>query len=357
VSARERVRRRALSRAEVAEVLRAYKALYDEDAGGDVEARKRAYRDVANHFYDLVTDFYEWAWGDSFHFAPRRHGEAFRDSIRRLERFLADALELAPGKTVLDVGCGIGGPLCEIARHSGAAVIGLNNNAYQVAKAEANIARNGLGDRCSIRRGDFMQIPLPDASVDAAYSIESTPHAPDKAGVFREIWRVLEPGGVLGVFEWCLTARFDADDARHRALKFNIEIGNGLPELATTDEVLAALGEAGFDVLESHDATLDAAPETPWYRALQGRDLTLLSLPRSPVGRAITNMGARAGETIGLLPRGTGAVSRLLNKTADSLVAAGEAGIFTPNFFVLARRPSRSPCEAPGIATGAGSRC
>ncbi len=44
---------------------------------------------MVNTFYDLVTDFYEWGWGQSFHFAPRFKGEGFHESIKRLEYFVA----------------------------------------------------------------------------------------------------------------------------------------------------------------------------------------------------------------------------------------------------------------------------
>lgn len=45
-------------------------------------------------FYNLVTDFYEYGWGQSFHFAPRQKRETFRESIRRAEYTLASRLEV-----------------------------------------------------------------------------------------------------------------------------------------------------------------------------------------------------------------------------------------------------------------------
>ncbi|OAY80811.1 Cycloartenol-C-24-methyltransferase 1, partial [Ananas comosus] len=69
-----------------------------------------------NKYYDLATSFYEYGWGESFHFAHRWKGESLRESIKRHEHFLALQLGLKRGMKVLDVGCGIGGPLREIAR-------------------------------------------------------------------------------------------------------------------------------------------------------------------------------------------------------------------------------------------------
>ena len=57
-----------------------------------VEKRKERYADMVNHFYNLVTDFYEWGWGQSFHFAYQLKGESFKEAIARHEYFLAGRL-------------------------------------------------------------------------------------------------------------------------------------------------------------------------------------------------------------------------------------------------------------------------
>ena len=44
---------------------------------------------MVNDYYDLVTDFYEYGWGQSFHFAPRHKGESFEASLVRHELYLA----------------------------------------------------------------------------------------------------------------------------------------------------------------------------------------------------------------------------------------------------------------------------
>jgi sterol 24-C-methyltransferase len=60
---------------------------------------------MINHYYDLVTDFYEYGWGQSFHFANRGARESFDASIARHEHFLAFRMRLDKGMKVLDVGC------------------------------------------------------------------------------------------------------------------------------------------------------------------------------------------------------------------------------------------------------------
>jgi sterol 24-C-methyltransferase len=91
-----------------------YNKLFDST----VADRKGNYELLVNNFYDLITEFYEFGWGLSFHFAPRHKLEGFDASIARHEHWLAHQLELKKGMRVLDVGCGVGGPLIEIARFS-----------------------------------------------------------------------------------------------------------------------------------------------------------------------------------------------------------------------------------------------
>jgi sterol 24-C-methyltransferase len=115
--------------------------------------------------------------------------------------------------------------------------------------------------------------------------------------------------------------------------------GNGLPDIAPMSEVCTSLEMAGFELLDAHDRASESDPGMPWYRPLQGRDLGLRGIPRTPVGRNLTKLAVRVGETLRLVPEGTHAVSTFLNKGADALIAGGESGIFTPVFFFLARKP------------------
>ena len=63
---------------------------------------------LARDYYTIATDFYEYGWGQCFHFAPRAKGETVHESLLRYEYSLASWLGLRPGMKVLDVGCGVG---------------------------------------------------------------------------------------------------------------------------------------------------------------------------------------------------------------------------------------------------------
>ena len=320
---------------DVKSVVDGYTAIYD---AGE-QRRREQYRSLVNHYYDLVTDFYEFGWGQSFHFAPRRRGESFKASLLRHQHFLAERLSLKPGMDVLDIGCGVGGPMGNLARHSGASFVGINNNAYQIERAKLHT--RDVRSLCRFIHGDYMRIPEDDERYDAAFAIESMPHAPDRTAAFREVFRVLRPGACFASYDWCLTDGFDAANPEHLRIKNDIMVGDALADIVSPSEICQALRAAGFEILEARDRAPASDPETPWYRALQGRDFSLSSIPRTPAGRALTNLVLRAGERLRVVPEGTCAVSSLLNAAADALVDGGKSGVFTPMFFFLVRKP---PC-------------
>lgn len=111
---------------------------------------------MTRHYYNLATDLYEYGWGQSFHFCRFAYGESFRQAIARHEHYLAHMMGLRDGMRVLDVGCGVGGPAREIVKFSGANVIGLNNNDYQIERATRYAEKEGLSHKLKYTKGDFM---------------------------------------------------------------------------------------------------------------------------------------------------------------------------------------------------------
>lgn len=107
-------------------------------------------------YYNLATDIYEFGWGQSFHFCRFSYGEPFLQAIARHEHYLAHQIGIKEGMTVLDVGCGVGGPAREIAKFTGANVVGLNNNDYQIERATYYAAKEKLSNQLTYVKGDFM---------------------------------------------------------------------------------------------------------------------------------------------------------------------------------------------------------
>ena len=101
-----------------------------------IDQRKHQYKTLVTNYYSLSTDFYEYGWGQSFHFANRFRGETLAESIQRHESYLALKMNIKSGDKVLDIGCGVGGPLRRIAYLTGAQVTGLTISQYQIQRAK-----------------------------------------------------------------------------------------------------------------------------------------------------------------------------------------------------------------------------
>jgi len=107
-------------------------------------------------------------------------------------------LALQPGETVLDLGSGAGVDAFLAARQVGSAgrVLGVDMTPEMLARARATAERNGFAN-VEFRAGRLEALPVEDASVDAVTSNCVINLVPDKAAVFREVARVLKPGGRL----------------------------------------------------------------------------------------------------------------------------------------------------------------
>ncbi|QBZ64358.1 hypothetical protein PoMZ_06054 [Pyricularia oryzae] len=312
------------------------------------EERKADYATLTRQYYNLVTDFYEYGWGQSFHFCTFAPGETFASAITRYEHTLAHRIGIKKGMKVLDIGCGVGGPARQIAKFTGANITGITINEYQVERARryAEMEGYGAGEQLKFVQGDFMALPFEKETFDAVYSIEATVHAPKLEDVYKQIFNVLKPGGIFGLYEWVMTDAYDENDPHHKEIRFGIEHGGGIANLQTAQTAIAAIKAAGFELLESEDLA-DNSDRAPWYWPLGGNawqyastfgDI-LSTFTMTPAGRAIAHTVLGVVESIGLVPPGTKKTADSLSTTAAALVAGGKEGLFTPMFLMVARKP------------------
>ncbi|KAM3452837.1 hypothetical protein MY3296_004253 [Beauveria thailandica] len=312
------------------------------------QARTDDYASITRQYYNLATDFYEYAWGASFHFCLFSYGEPFQQAIARHEHFIASQIGIKRGMKVLDMGCGVGGPAREISRFTGCHVTGININQYQVDRATMYAKKHDMADNLDFVQGDFMLLPFPDNSFDAVYSIEATCHAPSLAQVYSEIYRVLKPGGVFGVYEWLMTDAYDNENLEHRKLRLAIEQGDGIAQLCSIDDGKQAMKSAGFELQVSRDlaeAVNKASP--PWYWPL-GSDLrhaqtvgdavTVLRMNRW--GRVVAHNIFGLLEMLRIAPPGTRKTADSLGQAADALVKGGREKLFTPMYLMVGRKPT-----------------
>lgn len=316
-----------------------------DETDEDRATRTAEYATLTRHYYNLATDLYEYGWGQSFHFCRFSYGEPFHQAIARHEHYLAHMAGIKEGMKVLDVGCGVGGPAREIAKFTGCHVTGLNNNDYQIQRATHYAHKESLASQLKFVKGDFMQMSFPDNSFDAVYAIEATVHAPTLEGIYGEIFRVLKPGGIFGVYEWLMTDDYDNENVHHREIRLGIEQGDGISNMCKVSEALAAMKTVGFEMLHHEDLAQRPDP-LPWWWPISGQISYIQSLKdiftiarMTHTGRMIMHNLLGVFEACRLVPVGTKKTANSLSLAADCLVAGAQENLFTPMYLMVARKP------------------
>ena len=110
-------------------------------------------------------------------------------------------MKLAPGSHVLDVGCGVGGPARYFARTLGWRVMGIDLTKEFVEGAISLSKRAGMEGFVSFQQANAVATPLQSGTFDGAYTIHVAMNIEDKASLFREVRRLLKPGGTFGIFD------------------------------------------------------------------------------------------------------------------------------------------------------------
>ncbi|XP_062506242.1 uncharacterized protein LOC134182813 [Corticium candelabrum] len=324
--------------AEVSDTVDSYLQFYDERKGSKLSERRKNAVEVVTKFYNVVTDFYEYGWGQSFHFFPVKKGETFNEGQTTHQHRMALKGKIGTGMRVLDAGCGIGGPGREIASLAEAKVTGLNISSYQIQRARAITKKEGLEHLCDYVEGSYTDIPFEDNTFDRVFTIESICHAGDKRQVFSEIYRVLKPGGLYVSHYWALTDKYDETNAEHKeAIKFIVE-GNALPELQYMSTIQQLVRNSGLTLVEAGD--FNDLSQTPWSVYLQSPGtFSVQNFRSSWLGRTITHTLLSLLETIHVAPKGSVRSHQVLLTAATGLVRSQQLGIFTPMGFFVAKKP------------------
>ncbi len=155
-------------------------------------------------------------------------------------------------RLVIDFGSGSGGGAVALARNHGARVIGLELESPLVERSRLIAAEAGVADRVDFRCVEPGSLALEDQSVDAFYTSGVLIHVPDRDSMFREVMRVLRPGGWLLGYDWFVERETSNTLAWAEAAELHFHI-------ASLSQYLKLLESNDFESVSGRDATA-------WYR-------------------------------------------------------------------------------------------
>jgi len=175
------------------------------------------------------------------------------------------------GQSVLDVGCGIGGPALELVKTHGArSVLGFDVEQGVLNWAIKAAETAGLQDRVSFRLIQPGPFPLENSSVDIVFSKDTMIQIADKQALYAEILRILKPGGWFVASDWLKGDGPDSDPLRQfvegAAMEFNV---------ISLGEAARALEVAGF-------VEVAVRNRNAWYREEARRELAQIEGPLWP---------------------------------------------------------------------------
>lgn len=157
----------------------------------------QAHRNISYH-YDLGNDFYRLWLDDSMTYSCayfQHQGDSLEKAQRQKYDYICRKLQLAPGETLVDIGCGWGGMLLHAAKHYGVKGVGCTLSKPQVELAQQRVKEAGLQNQVAIHHMDYRSL---SGRFDKLVSIGMFEHVGRKfIPVFmRKVQSLLKPGGI-----------------------------------------------------------------------------------------------------------------------------------------------------------------
>jgi SAM-dependent methyltransferase len=163
---------------------------------------------------------------------------------------VVEELALSPGDTLLDLACGRGGYGLEIASRTGARLVGVDFSAEAVRQARQHAQR--LDRTAEFQVGDLAATGLDAGSIDAVLCVDAIQFAQPPDAAYREMRRVLAPGGRAVLTCWEPIDRLD----------------ERLPDRAKRVDLASGLMDAGFNRVEVRDRPdWRASEQAMWQEA------------------------------------------------------------------------------------------
>jgi len=218
-------------------------------------------------FYDESSGLWENMWGEHMHHGYYPDGKVTKTHKEHQIDMIDHSLDWAgvdgsKVKSMVDVGCGIGGSSRHIARKWGCSARGITLSPVQAARGNEITKEAGIPD-VSYQVADALNQPFDDNSFDLVWSMESGEHMPDKMKFMGELARVAAPGGKILVVTWCHRVLGPGEtELREEEQKLLQSICDAyyLPAWCSVADYSKIAGELGLVDVRTADWSEDVAP-------------------------------------------------------------------------------------------------
>lgn len=249
------------------------------------------------------------------------------DNQNLFEEKFSRELGVGPKDHVFELGCGRGRVAAHVAKLTGAHITGINIDQTQLDSAVVFAKNNGLAKQCQYINADFNDLPFPypDNHFDAIYEIQVLSVSRDYHKLFKELHRILKPGGKMSLLEWVRLPKYDESNPEHLRLMKKIKPLIGAIGTPSPKEYEAALRKAGFKVVISEDPSINHSQE-PLIRKASSFFAKLF-----PVFRFLVKIRILPKHFITLFDR--------LSKNTEALCKADKMGLITMCYHLVAQKP------------------
>ena len=201
-------------------------------------------------YYEETQFDYNTAWltdkNLAIHFGfYDEHANSHSEAVLNTNRFMAEAVGVTKGDTILDAGCGVGGAAFWLSQKRGAIVTGITPVAHQVETCKEKSNQLGLKNKTNFYLADFTDTPFKAGSFDIVWVCESICHARDKAAFYSEAMRLLRPGGKLVMAEYMRFKRPNPFQTEKKMIRGFT--GWAIPDICSADEHFNMAAEVGFE--------------------------------------------------------------------------------------------------------------
>ena len=208
----------------------------------------------------------------------RSHTQA----LERINKVISDKLKLSKEDLVLDAGSGLGGSCFWIAKNIGCKITGITITPDQVLRAKKYAIQKKLDQNVEFVEGDYTKTTFPSSSFDAILALETVCHLEDKADFYKEMFRILKPGGRLLVGEYSLSKNLSKKEEN---LLNKWLSGWVIPNIWSKEQHFKAIKKLGFKNTKIENYSNKTTKSA--------KRLYLMSLPGIPLYYLLTKLKLR----------------------------------------------------------------